>query len=173
MAISRLMWAMALAGAVALGACSSAPSPPVPSVVASPGYGKSIAQFQTEDSTCRDTAWRHIGYRTPQQAAEESRAAGAALGSALGAVAGSLIGSASDDPATGAAFGAASGLLLSSVISAEVARTAAETTQRNYDLSYQQCMSARGNSEPHPPHPREVEANATSLGNRDPADLPY
>jgi uncharacterized protein YcfJ len=173
MAMSRLMWAMALAGAVTLGACSSAPPPPVPSVVASPGNGKSVAQFQTEDSTCRDYAWRHIGYRTPRQVADESRAAGAALGTALGAVAGTLLGAASDDPATGAAFGAASGLLLASAISAGVAQAAGDTTQRSYDLSYQQCMSASRNSDPSIPYSRQVDAHATSLGNPDPADLPY
>ena len=54
--------AMVLVPLVALGACTVAP-PSGPSIVALPGHGKSLAQFQQDDQYCRNYAQERGGKR--------------------------------------------------------------------------------------------------------------
>lgn len=109
-----------------------------------PGPGKSFEQFQADDRSCRDYAERSIG---PNGGAN-SVAQGAAVGVAGGAAAGALLG-----------FGrpgaivrtAGLGLLLGSAVGASNADESERQLQRQYDIAYEQCMSARGNQLPQNP----------------------
>jgi len=133
--------------ALALGACAVAP-PTGPSVMALPAQGKSFEQFQADDATCQQYASDRIGNGTPQHAANESGAASAAVGTTIGAAAGALIGVAAGDPAIGAAIGGGGALLLSSLIGMSNAYASGVALQQRYDMSYTQCMVAKGESVP-------------------------
>ncbi|HXY98871.1 MAG TPA: glycine zipper family protein [Stellaceae bacterium] len=137
----------ALAGMLALGACAVAP-PPGPSVMALPAQGKDFATFQQDDATCRQYASAQTGGTTPGQAANNSEATSAALGTVLGAAAGAAIGAAAGNPAAGAAIGAGSGLFLGGATGLGAAGYSAAAVQQQYDMSYIQCMSAKGESVP-------------------------
>src|SRR5215813_3387991 len=150
--MARSTLAIGFATAVALGGCGVAP-PSGPSVMVLPSEGKTFAQFQHEDATCRQYASQQIGYGSPAQAANESAVGSAALGTILGAGLGALIGAAGHDAGEGAAIGAGSGLLLGSAWGANAAYASGAALQQRYDTSYLQCMYASGNSMPAPPHP--------------------
>ena len=137
----------ALAGALALGACAVAP-PPGPSVMALPGKDKSFADFQQDDMSCRQYASVQTGGTTPAQAANDSAIGSAAAGTLLGAAAGAAIGAAVGNPAAGAAIGAGSGLFVGGASGASAAGYSAATIQQAYDMSYVQCMVAKGESVP-------------------------
>jgi hypothetical protein len=143
----RLASPLALASLVLLGACA-AETPARPSVMAFPAQGRSYAEFQQDDATCRQYAAASIDYRSPGRNANDSAIGSAALGTVLGAAAGALLGFAAGDPAGGAAIGAGSGLLLGGAAGTGAARDSAVATQRAYDQSYLQCMAARGQSVP-------------------------
>ena len=121
--------------------------PKGPSVMVLPGAGKSFEQFQADDAVCRQWASQHIGV-APQEAAGQSTAKGAVAGTVIGAGLGAAIGSASGAAGTGAAIGAASGLLLGSAAGASAGEASGYEAQRRYDIAYEQCMYARGNSIP-------------------------
>jgi len=133
-----------LCGALALGACTVAP-PTGPSVMALPGKDKSFDAFRQDDAVCRDYADRQIGYGQPAEAATTAGVGSAVIGTALGAVAGAAIGSVSGQAGAGAAIGGAAGLVGGSAIGADNARASAGGLQRRYDISYTQCMYAKGN----------------------------
>ena len=118
-----------------------------PSVMVLPGAGKSFEQFQTDDFVCRQWAAQQIGI-TPGQASAGSTAAGAAIGTVVGAAAGAAIGAAAGSPATGAAVGAGAGLLGGTAAGAGRAEGSAVAVQRRYDMTYMQCMYAKGNQIP-------------------------
>jgi hypothetical protein len=138
---------VALAGALALGACAVAP-PPGPSVMALPGQGKDFTAFQQDDATCRQYASVQTGGATPAGAANDSLASSTVAGTLLGAAAGAAIGAAVGNPAAGAAIGAGSGLFLGGASGASAAGYSAATIQQAYDMSYVQCMYAKGESVP-------------------------
>ena len=143
-----------------LAGCATVPSGP--SVMVLPGTGKSFDQFQGDDLVCRQWAAQQIGI-TPGQASAGSMASGAAIGTAVGAAAGAAIGAAAGSPATGAAVGAGAGLLGGTAAGASRADTSGYAAQQRYDMTYMQCMYAKGNripvaqgAEPHtspPPAP--------------------
>lgn len=137
----------ALASLLALGACAVAP-PAGPSVMVLPAKGKDFAAFQQEDVACRQVAAQQIGYGSPAQAATESAVNSAALGTVVGAAAGAVIGAAAGNPAAGAAIGAGTGLFVGGASGANAAQLSAGALQQRYDMSYVQCMYARGNSVP-------------------------
>ncbi len=135
---------------LALAACSSMPSGP--NVMVLPGNGKSLEQFQADDSFCRQYASMQIG-TSANEAAITSGVKTAALGTALGAASGALI-----DGGHGAAVGAGAGLLIGGVAGADAGRTTGYEAQIRYDNAYQQCMYAKGNSIP-------VTTNYSRTGN--------
>jgi hypothetical protein len=137
----------ALAGALAVGACTVAP-PTGPSIAALPPAGKDYARFRQEDYACRQHALQDTGHGSPQQAANQSAVGSAALGTLLGAVVGGLFGSVTGDFGAGAAIGAGGGLLAGSAVGAGTSQTSAAALQRRYDLTYAQCMQASGNQIP-------------------------
>jgi uncharacterized protein YcfJ len=141
-----------LAGLLALNGCAVAP-PAGPRVLVVPGAGKSYAQFQQEDATCRQYASDRIGNVSPQQAANQSAVGSAAIGTGLGAVAGGLLGSVTGHLGAGVAIGAGTGLLAGSAVGAGNAQASAADMQRTYDTTYVQCMVADGNQPAPPPPP--------------------
>lgn len=131
--------------ALVLSACASIPAGP--NVMVLPGSGKGFEQFQADDAVCRQWAAQQTG-TTPERAATQSTVSGAAIGTATGAAAGAAIGAAAGSPATGAAVGAGVGLAGGTAVGAGYAGSAHLTVQQRYDMSYMQCMYAKGNQIP-------------------------
>lgn len=124
-----------------LAACVSIPTGP--SVMALPGSGKNFEQFRYDDYECKQFAYRQVGGKTSKQAAMSSGVESAAIGAGLGAVAGTAIGG-----GEGAAIGAGTGLLAGSLAGVEPARASGFIGQQRYDMSYIQCMYAKGHRVP-------------------------
>lgn len=137
--------ALALLLPLGLGACAVVP-PDGPLVLATPPRGKDLAQFQVEDSNCRNYASTQIGYGATAQAANQAAVGSAVAGTALGAGVGALIGSAAGAAGAGAAVGAGTGLLVGSAIGANNATASAAVLQQRYDAAYAQCMTSAGNT---------------------------
>jgi hypothetical protein len=136
-----------LAGTLALAACAVAP-PPGPSVMALPGKDKSFEAFQQDDAVCRQYASQQIGFGSPVAAANQSAINSAAVGTAVGAAAGAVLGAAAGNPGAGAAIGAGTGLLFGGATGVNAAQLSAGDMQRAYDMSYVQCMYAKGENVP-------------------------
>ena len=126
-------------------ACATVPTGP--SVMVLPANGKSFEQFQADDAVCRQWSLQQVGM-TNNQASVGNTVGGAAIGTAVGAAAGAAIGAAAGSPATGAAVGAGAGLLGGTAIGASAGSSAQDTVQRRYDMTYMQCMYAKGNQIP-------------------------
>lgn len=140
-----------------LSACVTVPTGP--SVLTLPGSGKSFDQFRADDYECKTYAYQQIGGTTPQQSGQASGMESAAVGTGLGAAAGAALGGAS-----GAAIGAGTGLLLGGATGAGAARTSAYAMQDRYDISYIQCMYAKGHRVPvsgNITHDQPVSTNAS------------
>ncbi len=113
-----------------------------------PGKGKSLAQFQQDDASCRNYASAQTGGVQPAQAANQSAVGSAVIGTALGAAAGAALGAAAGNAGIGAAAGAGAGLLGGASVGANNAQVSAANIQDRYDIAYSQCMSANGNEVP-------------------------
>lgn len=124
-----------------LAACVNLPAGP--SVMTLPGSGKSFEQFRYDEYECRQYAYEQVGGTTPRQSSQISGIESAAIGTGLGAVAGTAIGGGS-----GAAIGAGTGLLAGGVVGSGTASTSAYANQQRYDISYIQCMYAKGHRVP-------------------------
>jgi len=129
----RAMLLASLVIGLLLTGCATIPGGP--SVMVLPGAGKSFEQFQAEDFVCRQWAAQQIGI-TPGQVSAGGTAAGAAIGAAAGS------------PATGAAVGAGVGLLGGMSAGADRGEGSSEAVQARYDMTYMQCMYAKGNQIP-------------------------
>ncbi len=135
--------AAALLATLSIAACAGPPASPT--IVASPGPGKTFPQFLQDDDRCRQYSAAADKGVTPQQSAASSAIGSAATGTVLGAAAGALIGVAAGSAGVGAAIGAGSGLLLGSAIGAgHVAQASAGSPQSVYNRVYAQCMAAAG-----------------------------
>ena len=121
--------------------------PTGPSVMVMPPPGKSFEQFQSDDAICRHWAAQQLGL-SPQEVANQNTATGAIVGTAVGAGLGAAIGSASGHAGTGAAIGAASGLFVGASSGANAGQAYGWRAQRQYDITYQQCMYSKGNLVP-------------------------
>jgi hypothetical protein len=144
---------LAVIASLALAAC--APIPTVPHVMAYPGRGKSLYDFDADDATCRSWASSRIE-ASPGQAATDSTLSGAAIGTLLGGAAGAALGAAAGNPAMGAAAGAGVGLLGGTSYGVANGQAAAWSLQQRFDVAYAQCMYASGNQVPgrrRPPPP--------------------
>ncbi|HEX2277801.1 MAG TPA: glycine zipper family protein [Candidatus Tectomicrobia bacterium] len=147
-------WGVVLAVMALLTACATVPSGPM--VMVLPGAGKPFDLFQLEDAACRYHAQTQIGV-TPGQEPAQSTLSGAAIGTFVGAGLGAAFGAAAGNPEVGAAVGAGTGLLMGTATGAEAGAASARTLQWRYDVSYVQCMYAKGNQVPGttatpPPH---------------------
>ncbi len=136
---------------LALGSCAVAP-PTGPTVMALPGKGKTVAQFQADDAGCRQYAAARIGYLSPGAAANRSAVGSAALGTLLGTAAGALLGAAGGNAGVGAGLGAGTGLLFGSAQGAGAAESSGAALQNQYNISYIQCMYAKGDTVPTAPY---------------------
>lgn len=132
----------AAAAVLLLGACATLP-PSGPSVMVLPGSSKNFDQFRADDYECRNFASTQLGGATAENAQVDSAVKSAAVGTAVGAVAGAIIGG-----HRGAAAGAGTGLIVGSAAGAGAAQSSAGTMQRRYDMSYVQCMYAKGHQVP-------------------------
>jgi hypothetical protein len=130
-----------------LGACA-VPPPSGPGIMVLPGPGKGYAAFQEDDSTCRAAAAQSIGFASPAQAGDQAAIGSAAAGTVVGAAAGAAIGAASGNAGAGAAIGAGTGLLVGSAAGAANAQDSEAQLQQRYDMTYGQCMAAKGNKVP-------------------------
>jgi hypothetical protein len=137
----RMLQRLPLAGLCLLSACATLPNGP--SVLVLPGTGKSFDQFRADELTCRQFANLQVGGRTANRAAVASGVTSAAVGTALGAAAGAAIGGGS-----GAAIGAGTGFAAGGLAGAGSAPSSSYEAQERYDMSYLQCMYARGNRVP-------------------------
>src|SRR5580704_1033167 len=135
----------AVAGALALAGCVTAPT--APAVMALPGSVKSFDQFRADDMACRDYAQYSLGPGA-DRVATDAATANAASGALVGAAAGAIIGAASGHAGPGAAIGAGTGLLFGSAAGANSAGASSYGMQRRYDAAYLQCMYAKGNQVP-------------------------
>jgi Glycine-zipper domain len=138
-----LAGAIATSITLALAGCAT-PRPTGPTLMALPGQGESFEAFQQHDITCRNYASVQSGGKAPGQAAAHNAVGGAAVGAGVGAAAGALIGSASGHAGNGAAIGAGSGLLAGTLLGSASGRHAAASVQRQYNMTYTQCMVANG-----------------------------
>ena len=121
--------------------CASLPNEP--GVMVLPGTGRTFDQFRADEADCRDYAYRQIGGKSREEAANAAALGNAAIGTAIGAVAGAAIGGRS-----GAGAGAGAGLIVGSASGADAARGSIYGSQRRYDHAYVQCMYARGHRVP-------------------------
>jgi hypothetical protein len=137
--LSAVLLGLLLAG------CATVPSGP--SVMVLPGTGKSFEQFQVDDLVCRQWAAQLTG-PTPGQASAASTVSGAAVGTIVGGAAGAAVGAAAGSPAAGAAVGAGVGLLGGTTAGASRAEASGYSVQQRYDITYVQCMYAKGNQVP-------------------------
>lgn len=141
-----LKWGILLiAAGVFLTACATVPTGP--NVMVLPGNGKTFEQFQVDDAACRQWAAQQTG-TTTGRASTESAVSGAAIGTVVGAAVGAVVGAAAGSPATGAAVGAGVGLLGGTAVGASAAEGTYTTVQHRYDMTYMQCMYAKGNQIP-------------------------
>jgi len=136
--------AVVLAGAL-LSGCATVPHGP--SVMVLPGSSKSFEQFQVDDAVCRQWASEQVG-TSANKASTNSTVGGAVIGTVVGAAAGAALGAAAGNPAIGAAAGAGVGLLGGTAVGASRGDAAGGSVQRRYDMSYTQCMYAKGNQVP-------------------------
>ena len=121
--------------------CASVPNGP--SVAVMPAPGKPFDLFVAEDRDCRQFAQQSIG-KSVGEAGTDSAVKSMAVGTAIGAVAGAVLGGNHN----GAGTGAAVGLLGGASAGSNEARYSERESQRRYDISYEQCMYAKGNQLP-------------------------
>ncbi|HEY4163564.1 MAG TPA: YMGG-like glycine zipper-containing protein, partial [Dongiaceae bacterium] len=142
--LARTKLGVAILCLFSLSACISE-APTGPSMPAMPGQGKTLAQFQQDDATCRQFADSRTGI-SPGAAANQSAVGSAVVGTLVGAAAGALIGTAFGNPAAGAAIGGGAGLLTGTSAGMDNAAISAGGVQQSYDVAYQQCMTTNGNN---------------------------
>lgn len=130
----------ALAISMMMVACTTAPTSP--SVAVMPGAGKSFEQFNNDDAVCRQFAGNQTAGAA--DAANNKAVESGVVGTLIGAAAGAALGGNHQ----GAAVGAGTGLLVGSAAGANASQYGSYSAQRRYDISYEQCMYAKGNSVP-------------------------
>lgn len=140
MTIDGKKWALVLLPIAFLTACATAPSGPRVAVM--PGSGKSFDQFRYDDIDCRQYA-RDMSGRTPDEVSANSGVTSAVIGTLLGAAAGAAV-----NGGRGAGVGAGAGLLIGGAAGAGAAQQSASNAQQSYDISYEQCMYAKGHRVP-------------------------
>jgi len=117
-----------------LGLSACVPAKMGPTVQVMPGTGKSFDAFRADQAACEQ-------YADGEVAASRKEANQQAVGTALiGTALGAGLGAAAGDAGVGAAAGAVAG----TGIAAGNAQGAAQTIQQRYDISFSQCMYAKG-----------------------------
>ena len=127
---SYIFWS-AIAAALVTSACGSLPADNAPTVAVMPGGGKNMAQFNTDDIACRDTARGKANQHTPLPVAM-GLGERIEVASARGAVV-----LRDNSESTGSVYGGS------------VAEdSAAFTTQQRFDTAYVGCMYTKGHKIP-------------------------
>ena len=129
--------------ALALLAGCSTPMPSGPSVMVLPGANKHFDQFRLDDMDCRNFAQASLDGTTTASVTGDSGVRSAALGTILGTVAG-----AAANGSRGAAVGAGTGMAMGGLAGVGAGQSSARSVQQRYDISYQQCMYAKGHKIP-------------------------
>ena len=151
--MTRKYLGLGLLPLLVLGACTVAP-PTGPSVVAMPGQGKSWAQFQYDDASCKNYAQAQMpGAQETAQASQRNSAGTAVAGTLIGAAAGAALGSLGGNAGAGAGIGAGVGLLGGASVAGNNAQAGADSLQSRYDVAYAQCMVGHGESIQQPQAP--------------------
>src|SRR5215472_6492517 len=132
------------AAAALLAGCVTAPMGPTIPVM--PGPNKSLEAFQQDEAVCEDYANQRIQGQV--EAANNKAVTEGVIGTALGAGLGAAIGG-----GRGAAIGAGSGAVVGTAVGANSSGWAQMSVQQRYDVSFAQCMEAKGNRVPGPRHP--------------------
>lgn len=135
--------AIAAIGMLLLAGCASTPEGP--SFSAMPGQGKSMQAFDRDDYDCQHYASDRVAGRVDR--ANDKTAANTILGAAIGAGLGAAVGN-----TKGAIVGGTAGGLIGNASSDPGYKQYG--VQREYDASYAQCMTSRGNVVPGPRGPR-------------------
>jgi len=149
----KLSAAILLASTALIGCSASGPMSPT--VMALPAKGENFDLFQQHEATCRQYATTQTGGQSAGQQADRNTVASAVVGTGVGAAAGALFGSVTGHAGNGAAIGAGTGLLAGSLTGASRGRQAAASLQEQYNISYTQCMTAKG-EDVQPPTPRRT-----------------
>jgi uncharacterized protein YcfJ len=131
-----------------LAGCATVPVGP--SVAVMPAPNKPFEVFQADNALCKDYARQQLGVE-PGAVTQEQVASGAVAGALIGATAGAVLGGGHSDAV---AAGAGMGALAGTAAGAGQADYSRMSLQRRYDISYQQCMYAKGNQVPGYPMPR-------------------
>ena len=126
--------------AIALAGCATAPVGPRVAVMPTPG--KPFELFAAEEQACRNYAEQSTG-PSRNDVATQNFVGTVAAGALLGAVAGAMGGG-----HNGAGGGAAAGMAVGSMVGAGNSAHGANDAQHRYDISYEQCMYAKGNQVP-------------------------
>ncbi len=133
---------VALAVAAGLGLLAGCATPPAgPTVAVMPGKDKNFDAFAADQAACTGYASQQVGGQS--QVANNQAVGGAVLGTVLGAGIGAAAGG-----GPGAAIGAASGALAGTAMGAGYSGASNYGTQQRYDITYAQCMAAKGNNVP-------------------------
>ncbi len=143
----KQQWTTGTLALLLLSSCAVKP-PSSPSIAVLPGQGKTYAAFQQDDYECRATAAQSIGYSNAGQAANQAAVGSTVTGTVVGAAAGAVLGAAAGNAGAGAAIGAGTGLVVGSAAGASTASMTATELQHQYDVTYAQCMAAKGNNVP-------------------------
>jgi hypothetical protein len=127
----------ALSSILLLSGCVSQPLGP--SFSAMPPQGKSLQAFDADDAACQQYAGERVAGRV--KAANDSVTTSTIVGTAIGAGLGAAVGN-----TRGAVVGGAAGAAIGNDASGPGYKQAG--VQREYDASYAQCMTSRGNTVP-------------------------
>ena len=128
-------WSAALALTALLGACASTPTGPTVQVLPPPN--KSFDRFQEEKAYCMQYAQSQVSGQV--SASNTKTAESAAIGTVVGASLGAVVGE-STGAGVGAGLGAAAGTYVGTG-----GNDPQRGTQDQYNMSYVQCMYAKGN----------------------------
>lgn len=144
-----------LAGLLVVAGCASTPTGP--SVLVLQGSGKSFDEFMRDDVYCRDFSLRQVGGKGPGLAGQNAAVASSVTGTVIGAAAGAAIGG-----HRGAGVGAGTGLIVGSMAGSERNYRSENSSQRQYDNAYVQCMYGVGHRVPVPAGLVSTERNSRS-----------
>jgi hypothetical protein len=117
-----------------------------PTIAVMPGPGKTLEQFQSDDTACRSFAQNQSA--PTAQAAQNNVNGTMAKTTVGGAAAGALFGAAGGNAGKGAAIGAGAGLVGGAVRKARKTNQGEDAVQQSYDIAYAQCMQTKGNTVP-------------------------
>lgn len=132
---------LALAGAMLVQGCATAPLGPTVRVL--PGRGKSFEAFQVDNAVC--TQYAASAVQGQAERANGQAVGGAVLGTLLGAGLGAAVGR-----GRGAGIGAASGAVIGTGIGSSGSANQQGGIQAQYDNAYVACQSSKGNQVPQP-----------------------